>query len=344
MKKLFCLLLSLCLLLGLTACAQEESTEDTTTGTTTEETTVPEETTEETAEQTTTEETEPEDVPSSPLLYKVTDEAGNTVYLFGSIHVGIDEMYPLPDYVMDAYNESDAVAFELDQKKATSDYAAMAEAMQALLLTDGTKISDHISEETYEAAVEILRENGTYMSAFDMYKPVLWSTLIDNFMLDQAGADAELGIDLYFNELAYDDGKPVYEVESMQEQYTLLANLSMELQVYLLESSVASYGDPEAAQVLLDMCHAWAMGDAEQILALSISDTSEMDEQTLALYEEYSEALEGDRNVNMAAYAEEALASGETVFIVVGAAHVVGDDGMAARLTQAGYTVEQVKD
>ena len=47
-----------------------------------------------------------------PLLYKVTDDDGNTIWLFGSIHVGRDEFYPLPDYVMDAFEGSESLAVE----------------------------------------------------------------------------------------------------------------------------------------------------------------------------------------------------------------------------------------
>ena len=46
---------------------------------------------------------------STPLLYKVSDDAGNVIWLLGSIHVGMEDYYPLPDYVLDAFDGSEIV-------------------------------------------------------------------------------------------------------------------------------------------------------------------------------------------------------------------------------------------
>ena len=45
----------------------------------------------------------------------------------------------------------------------------------------------------------------------------------------------------------------------------------------------------------------------------------------------------------MTDYAVDALASGEEIFICVGAAHVVGDGAIADNLRELGYTVEVVR-
>ena len=85
MKKLLSLLLVLVMCLSFVACGtnNETATADTAT---TEATTAP------------------VSKGSTPLLYKATSENGGEVCLFGSIHVGNDDMYPLPDYVNNAYN------------------------------------------------------------------------------------------------------------------------------------------------------------------------------------------------------------------------------------------------
>ena len=177
----------------------------------------------------------------------------------------------------------------------------------------------------------------------DMYKPVLWFSLISGFAAENAGAKADLGVDMYFLTDAHETGKTIYEIESSLAQMELLGNLSMELQALLLEGTVYSYDLPEYSQSLLDMCHAWATGDAEGLLEEGEDETAGLTPEEIALVEEFNESLEGQRNVNMTQYAVDALASGETVFIVVGAAHVLGDDGMVASLEEAGYTVTRVE-
>lgn len=76
----------------------------------------------------------------SPLLYKVTDDKGNTVWLFGSIHIGSEDMYPLPDYVMNAYNNADSIAVEADAIAFQNDLNMQVDALSQFVYKDGTTI------------------------------------------------------------------------------------------------------------------------------------------------------------------------------------------------------------
>jgi hypothetical protein len=53
-------------------------------------------------------------------------------------------------------------------------------------------------------------------------------------------------------------------------------------------------------------------------------------------------AMLQDRNLHMAGVAEQFLNGKEQVFVVVGAAHMTGKDGVVAILEKRGYKVEQV--
>ncbi len=281
---------------------------------------------------------------STPLLYKVTDSKGNVVWLFGSIHVGREDFYPLPDYVLDAYKNSDALAVEVDIIAFEKDFAAQMTAMQELIFTDGSKIKDYISDETYNKAVEILEENNLYNFAMDYYKPSLWSNFIDNCAYMQLDVDMEGGIDRYLLEDAKKSGKKILEVESAALQYGVLGGFSDELQVLLLESSIEAYGDLKAMDDdLNEMMDLWAKGDEKEFSEYLSAEGEFEDEEEERLYNEYNQALLIDRNKGMIDYAEKALLSGEEVFICVGAAHVVGEGGMAEELAALGYTVEIVR-
>lgn len=338
MKRIFALLLCMVLSLSLWGCTEavDYEPEETTAQTTTE--AVPVETTGAVTEDV----TEPEDETPSPILYKVTDSAGHVIYLFGSIHVATESMYPMPDYVLDAYDACDALAVECDIISAEKDMAIAMEMAKSMVLTDGTRISDYISEETYEKAVEILKENNTYYSALDMYKPVMWYSLISSLATEKAGTDAELGIDRYFLEDAIDQDKPILEIESVAAQYSMLGGMSMELQALLLDQTVAYYGMPQYNLTIRAMCNAWTIGDEEGLLNLLNTDTATLPPEQAALLDEFNYSLEGQRNVDMTQFAKDALHDGGSVFIVVGAAHVLGDDGMAKQLELEGYTVERI--
>jgi len=96
---------------------------------------------------------------------------------------------------------------------------------------------------------------------------------------------------------------------------------------------------------LTTMMDLWASGDEEtfeEYLRMDV-ETEGATAEEIALAEEFIKAMYTDRNQNMADFAEDALKSGDEVFICVGAAHVVGDDGMVGIMTERGYTVERVK-
>ena len=346
MKRIFALLLALCLLFSFVGCGKGEAVRD--FGSNHAPTTEPTVQTQPTELETHPTEleilpTEPESGTITPSLYKVSDDNGHVIWLFGSIHVGYDYFYPLPEYVTQAYEASDALAVECDIVAFQKDLSAQMEALQGMVYLDGTRISDHIPEELYTEAVAALTDAGVYMSALDMYKPILWFSFIDSALYEKIGAQSDMGIDLHFLNGAYETGKKILEVESAKFQYEMLAGFSEELQLLLLEEIVPAYQNPLGTLLQTQsMVNLWASGDAEGLAAMLQTEEAFESEEERLLYEEYSNALIVQRNISMADWAEEALASGDTVFIVVGAAHVVGPGAMADLLAQRGYTVETV--
>ena len=289
-------------------------------------------------------ETEPaREATSTPLLYRVSDENGDVIWLFGSIHVGIEDYYPLPAYVMDAFAGSDALAVEFDIVDFEKRLGAQVKALQALIYTDGTTIQDHIPADVYEKALAIMQENKLYNKAFERYIPMMWVSLIENILLELAEVDTSLGIDRYMIELAYEYDKPVLDVESAEFQYGMMAGFSEELQAYLLEQSVSSFdASEEYIADIEEMVVLWALGKEEEFAAVISEQPEFTTAEEAALYEEYHYAMVYERNQNMTEYAVEALENGEELFICVGAAHIVGQGAMAEKLRELGYTVEIV--
>ena len=349
MKRFSSTLLCLCLLLSLWACGKPDPAQNpgkdstTTSGQTIPFESAPSESTpSENNQADQPNPPEPEDS-ITPILYKLTDDAGNTAWLFGSIYVGEKNFYPLPDYVTSAYENSDALAVEFDVVSFASDTKAQTNALMQLIYMDGTTITDHIPEELYTQAVDVLKECGQYISALDMYCPALWSSFIESSMLEDLEVSADLGLDMHFLNDAHETGKEIQDVESAEFQYGMMADFSEELQILLLESSLYSYNNmDETATELAELKTAWASGDEEALVALLNEEPELTSEEEANLYAEYNDAMMTQRNISMADFAEAALTSGKEVFICVGAAHVVGPDAMVDLLTQRGYTLERV--
>lgn len=335
MKRFCSVLLILCLLLSLCACGQSEPAQN-----------APETTTAPPTTQAPTYPTYPTGTESTitPVLYQVTDADGNTAWLFGSIHVGQEYFFPLPEYVTSAYENSDALAVECDVVSLSTDTAAQTKALMKMIYMDGTRISDHIPEDLYTQAVEALEGLGIYSPALDLYCPALWASLIEASMYETMDLSTELGIDMYFLNNALQAGKEIQEVESAEFQYSLMANYSLDLQIMLLESAIHSCNNiEEASAQLKELTDAWATGNEDTLVTLLNDEGEITSEEEAILYEEYTNAMITQRNISMADFAESALSSGKEVFICVGAAHVVGPGAMADLLTQRGYTVERIE-
>ena len=277
-----------------------------------------------------------------PLLYRASDADGDVVWLFGSVHVGEEEMYPFADYITDALLSSDALAMELDPDSLT-DQTALAEALAQMVYSDSTTIRDHISPDLYEEAVEILQENELYASVLDYYKPSFWFMEIDSLIFTKLGVTSEYGVETQIAKLAKEQGIPIEAIESIAEQYAMFAGFSEELQEFVLEDAVESYRLPNEVieTEFEDLLDVWKRGDAKDLYALAYSEEALPEEDALA--QEYHEAVLVDRNKNMADFAENALEDGREVFICVGAMHVVGEGGIADLLAERGYTVTDAR-
>ena len=324
-KHLLCWLMAFVMCFSLVSCQRTDSSKDITTPS---------------KEESTTKVNESKT--ATPLLYKVTDENGNVIWLFGSIHAGRDDFYPLPSYVLNAFDSADYLAVEADIIAFEKDIKAQTKALSYMMYRDGTTIKDHISPELYDKAVSVLKEYKAYNAAMDYYCPSLWSSMIDSLMIEELGFNIDLGIDRHLIQRAYDTNKEILDIESAEFQYNLLASFDDELQEILLEASIELYEDPDSARDdLSEILDLWAAGDEKAFSQYLVeADISEFSDEEKDLYEQYNNAMTVTRNLAMTNYAESALKSGNEVFICVGAAHIVGDGAMAQLLAQRGYTVE----
>jgi uncharacterized protein YbaP (TraB family) len=262
------------------------------------------------------------------IFWKVTSPS-SVLYLLGSIHLGSEDMYPLPKEIEDAFDGSAALLVEADVRNV--DMAkTQAMVLQKGLYAPDDSLWNHVSPETKKHLEEFCAKYQMPAEMFARMKPWVVSIAIPTIPLLKAGMDPNLGIDMYFLKKA--DHKRIVEIESAQWQLDLLSGFPDDLQEKMLASAAQ-----EGATMMDSLKHlqdAWSAGDADALDAAIRKDSTAPEQITKAvLY---------DRNPHMADAAEERLKGKEQSFMVVGAAHMVGKDGVAAILAKRGYKVEQV--
>ena len=135
------------------------------------------------------------------------------------------------------------------------------------------------------------------------------------------GFSGENGIDMHFLTQAHEQGKAVRALESAEFQIGLLAGFSAELQRLFLKSTIQEMD--KLLGMLDELTEAWKRGDAATIDRMLV-ESQRADERMRPVYQK----LIHDRNVSMAASLRELLQSEGTLFVVVGAGHVVGAGGL----------------
>lgn len=277
---------------------------------------------------------------AGPLFWEVNGKNGEgRLYLLGSIHAADDSAYPLRRSITDAFSSSDALAVEADIVAFESDLSAQIKCMKEIMYLDGTTIADHVPKRIYDDAVALLKQHDLYAQQYDYYKPVLWTSVMDNIIVGMAGLDSSKGIDRHFLERAKKEGKEILEVESALFQYQMLGAFSDGLQSYMLQSYVEDTTFEEQAEDLKSLYENWKAGNP---IEEGDDQDEELTSEEKALMLEYNKAMLTDRNSGMADKAMEYLRSGKTVFFVVGAAHMTGDSGIVAILREKGCSITRI--
>lgn len=289
-------------------------------------------------------ETKPKEITYSkatPLLYKVSDE-DSSIYLLGSIHYADDSAYEFNQNILDIYTSSDALAVEFDLLAFEKDFDKQLEMVKNYLYLDGTTIEDHIDEKLYEKLVNLLKEKKLYNKAYNVYNITFWESLVSEAIYEDANLDANKGIDMYFLNKAYQDKKKIIEVESLEFQMNLENELPEDYVLYSLEEMLDNYD--EGIKEIKTLYETWKKGDEEEFTSLLIEEDNpeNVPDYLKEDAEKYNKMMVTDRNISMADVMEENLQNNTEVFCVVGAAHVIGDEGIASLLKNRGYTVEKV--
>ncbi|WP_110930336.1 TraB/GumN family protein [Paenibacillus bouchesdurhonensis] len=274
------------------------------------------------------------------LISKATGEAArgfmwevknneNTVYLIGSMHFADDSFYPLRSEFEEAFADADYLGVEIDLSKA-ADEANQKLTMDLGTYQDGTTLKDHVSEDTYAKLGEILQQNGMESNAFDVFKPWVVEMTMTSLKTMDAGYEAAAGIDLYFTQKAMERKLPVIELESYESQLSMFNDFSKELQEKNLSAVLDNFD--VLGEEMDQMGEIWKTGNDEQLLELTNSFSED---------EEYNKAMLIDRNMLMADKIDGYLKNGknEEYFIVVGAAHYLGEHGIIKLLEDKGYTI-----
>jgi uncharacterized protein YbaP (TraB family) len=166
---------------------------------------------------------------------------------------------------------------------------------------------------------------------FQTMKPWMVMLTLAALEAQKAGLDPRLGLDKHFYDRARAAGKTVITLETTESQINRLDQMPEALQEQLLRSSLSEA--ERARNNLTAIVTAWRGGDAATLEKTLLSDFSQ--------YPAAYQSLIVERNHNWIPQIDACLARPQPCLVVVGAAHLVGPDGLLDLLQRKGYRIEQ---
>jgi uncharacterized protein YbaP (TraB family) len=264
------------------------------------------------------------------FLWRVS-KGDASMYLTGSIHVLRKSDYPLPDALESAFKSCDGLVEEIDLTHFDPD-AAQLEMMRLGSYPAGHSLKTDLPPDIYQRVSGLAKQQKVDMDMLEPMKPWLASIVLLDNQLVAKGYDPTSGVDIHFADEAEAAHKPVIGLEKASFQLGLLAQLPDQAQQAMLLQSLDQAGSVH--DDMEDMMSAWHHGDTADL-------ESEL-KREFGPYPDIYKTVLVQRNQNWIPQLEKLAGSGKQYFVVVGALHLVGPDGVLASLEKDGYRIEQL--
>ncbi len=273
-----------------------------------------------------------DDGPIVPMLWKVSGPLA-AIYLYGSIHLAPPEAVPPPEPVRAAFWRSSRLFTEI---AIGDDFAGEVhlQMVARMFLPEGARLSDCLTEAEWQRVADWAAESGLAPWIVDGLQPWVVELMVAESRAAPGTFSAEYGLDDYFSRKAAEAGIPALGLETIAEQLDALSGGAVCAQA---ASLIAAIDDPGSDEEILTLYRAWRAGDVKT-LALLVERAFTMDGDS----RKYARFLT-DRNERWVEALVTVLDEGdEEVFVVVGAAHLVGPKSVPALFAERGYPVRRL--
>ena len=257
---------------------------------------------------------------ASPALWEVTMPLGQKGWLFGTIHSLPDDVEWRTPALETVLAQSESLIVEI------ADYDSGPDIFAELARTEGRlPLQDRVSGEErgiITALIERAGSDGTNWSTTETWAAAL---ILSNAV---SRGDPENGVD---RALLSEETDFVENLETVRGQLSIFDTLPESEQADLLVL-VGEASETEAPYATLE---AWLTGDLETLEQLA--DANILGDPELR------QALHAGRNSAWINQISHAMDRGRKPLVAVGAAHMLGEDGLIAMMERQGYTVTRIQ-
>ncbi len=256
---------------------------------------------------------------AEPLLFKA-QKASQTLYLFGTVHVGSKSQQAISQQVEMAIKQSDALVLEA-KLGGNIDFPNLVE----------LPVKDVLTNDELAQLNEIASQNKLNIDMLKALPSWQAALVLQQHVFAALDFHAEFGVEHQLSNWAQLHALPVKGLESLQFQIDLLADQPQGGKQMLLQS-IEEW--PYTENNIQCLIKSWSHGDIANLEAMLQIDSDNDD---------FYQRFLIDRNQK---WVRSLVTSSEyqngTFFIAVGALHLVGKESVVALLKQEGFSIEQI--
>ncbi|WP_374336590.1 TraB/GumN family protein [Leeia sp.] len=264
-------------------------------------------------------------------LWRV-DSPSTTLWLYGTVHLGKADMFPLPPSVMRAFHQSPVAVFELDMDRVPHEITAL---YGLTLYPKGDSLSAHMGPQRWQQLKQALPSlYGMSADAFQKSRPWFLAMTLSMQSLLKDGWSEQYSVDAWLDREARQQGKTIIGLETTRQQLEAMGQLREDTQISWLFSQLDPKLIAKQRELMQLAVRSWRQGEPEQMNDMLLQDSPGMTPQQT---KEFAAIMLSGRNRKMADKLVQMLKGKQTAFVAVGALHYAGPDNLLALLRQRGF-------
>ena len=271
--------------------------------------------------------------PAAGVVFQVGKPSapGGRALLLGSMHMLPASGHALPAAYREAVNSASEILFEIDPAEKLASFSADLVRKHSTY-ADGSSWRDHVSSETAARVDSFANAEGIDLDSLTEKRIYVVAQFLGQYRLARAGYGTQWGVEALLSGPAAQSGATVGGLETLESQLEVFSSLDEASEESLLNKTLDELETRE--DFSLRAAKAWWEGDADRIGRLTA--------ESMAAYPELARRLYTERNERIAKAIEVHLKPGESLVVVIGAAHLCGDKSVTALLGERGFSVSRV--
>ncbi|MFC5510851.1 TraB/GumN family protein [Massilia jejuensis] len=267
-------------------------------------------------------------------LFKVSGH-GHTLYLYGTIHAGKPDYYPLEPHIAKAVAAAPTLALEVDTARDPG--AVQAAFARHGVFAAGSPGYAGLPGERRRRLEAALKQQGVDLAAVMQLKPWMLATMLTVRDLARLGYDPAFGVDAHLAGLARGKAR-IAELESSEYQAALLDRLPLAMQWDLLEETLAHMASGRQLREARELFEAYERADRQALERIA----ARIDSDDSVSGKFVREIVLDERNGPMAERLAALLARDDNAVAAIGLMHLLGKGGVPVLLRQRGMQVERI--